>query len=76
MSVGPSDLRAFLATGRQGVNYAKGVWHLLFFAIGLYPLDAVFAFHDAQFRGELHDDAVIEVAGFVMCFGSAHGFTS
>ena len=26
-SVAPEDLRAFLTQGRQGVNYARGVWH-------------------------------------------------
>lgn len=25
--VAPEDLRAFLTQGRQGVNYARGVWH-------------------------------------------------
>ena len=24
---GPDDLRAFLATGRQGINFRRGVWH-------------------------------------------------
>jgi ureidoglycolate lyase len=24
---GPNDLRAFIATGEQGVNYARGTWH-------------------------------------------------
>ena len=33
-SVAPEDLRAFLTQGRQGVNYARGVWHHPVIALG------------------------------------------
>lgn len=33
-AVRPADLRAFLATGGQGVNYAPGVWHHPVIALG------------------------------------------
>ncbi len=33
-AVAPPDLRAFLAQGRQGVNYARGVWHHPVIALG------------------------------------------
>lgn len=32
--VAPESLRAFLATGGQGVNYARGVWHHPVIALG------------------------------------------
>ena len=32
--VAPEDLHAFLAQGRQGVNYARGVWHHPVIALG------------------------------------------
>ncbi len=33
-AVAPADLRAFLARGGQGVNYARGVWHHPVIALG------------------------------------------
>lgn len=33
-AVRPADLRAFLAQGGQGVNYARGVWHHPVIALG------------------------------------------
>ena len=33
-TVAPEDLRAFLAEGGQGVNYARGVWHHPVIALG------------------------------------------
>lgn len=53
----PSDVVAFLATGRQGVNYAPGVWHHFLLAL---EAESDFLVIDRAGEGHNCDEVTLE----------------